>query len=109
MAREYDEGVIYTPDAVVSHKIYEYRTEPKWLLMRAFWQGYSKRAMEKLVPESSEEESEQLRRLLLKFIPSRLWHLLMHPSKRKAKQFVMLFLLLAVTGVGYIYGIVRWR
>ncbi|MFQ3474883.1 glycosyltransferase [Halonotius sp. F2-221B] len=105
----YGEGVIYTPDAVASHKIYQYRTEPKWLVERAFWQGYSKRAIEKLVPESSDEESEQLRRLLLRYIPRRIWNLLVSPSKTRATQLAMLFVLLAATGIGYLYGILRWR
>ena len=109
LGRTYGEGVIYTPDAVVSHKIYEYRTEPRWLVERAFWQGYSKRAMETPVPESSDEESEQLRRLLLRYIPRRAWNLLVSPSETRAKQLAMLFVLLAATGIGYLYGILRWR
>jgi GT2 family glycosyltransferase len=109
MRKAYGKGVIYTPDAVVSHKIYQYRTEPEWLVRRAFWQGYSKRAMEHLVPESSSEESDQLRRLLFEFIPSRIWALLTGPSETKLKQLVMLIVLLAATGIGYSYGILRWR
>ena len=109
MRQAYGQGVIYTPDAVVSHKIYEYRTQPEWLLRRAFWQGYSKRAMEKLVPESSGEESDQLRRLLFEFIPSRIWGLLTGPSETKLKQLLMLFVLIAATGTGYLYGLLRWR
>ena len=109
LRRTYKEGVIYTPDAIVSHKIYEYRTEPKWLVERAFWQGYSKRAMETLVPESSNEESEQLRRLLLRYIPRRVWNLLVSPSKTKATQLATLLVLLVATGIGYLYGILRWR
>jgi GT2 family glycosyltransferase len=109
LGRTYERGVIYTPDAIVSHKIYEYRTEPKWLIERALWQGYSKRAMETLVPESSNEESKQLRRLLLNYIPRRVWNLLMSPSKTRAAQLVTLLVLLMATGVGYLYGILRWR
>lgn len=109
LRQTYGEGVIYTPDAVVSHKIYKYRKEPKWLIERAFWQGYSKRAMEKLVPDSSDEESDQLQRLLFKFIPRRLWNLLISPSKVKLSQLIMLFALLGATGIGYLYGILRWR
>lgn len=109
LRQAYDEGVIYTPDAVVSHKIYEYRKEPRWLVDRAFWQGYSKRAMEKLVPDSSDEESDQLRKLLFDFIPKRLWNLFISPSKAKLAQIIMLFVLLGATGVGYLYGILRWR
>ncbi len=109
LGRTYERGVIYTPDAIVSHKIYEYRTEPKWLIERALWQGYSKRAMETLVPESSNEESKQLRRLLLNYIPRRVWNLLISPSKTRAAQLVTLLVLLMSTGVGYLYGILRWR
>ncbi len=109
MNRQYGEGVQYNPDAVVEHKIYEYRTEPRWLLERAFWQGYSKRAMETLVPDSSDEESDQLRKLLLRFIPGRIGRLLLRPSETKLYQLVMLLALLGVTGVGYLYGILKWR
>lgn len=107
--RIYDEGVLYTPKAVVRHKIYEYRKEPRWLVERAFWQGYSKRAMETLVPDSSDEESDQLRRLLFEFIPHRIGSLLLQPSKTKLLQFVMLIGLLAATGIGYLWGLLRWR
>lgn len=109
MRREYGKGVVYTPDAVVSHKIYQHRTEPRWLVRRAFWQGYSKRAMENIVPESGDRESDQLKQLLFEFIPSRLWGLLTDPNKTKAEQLLMLFLLLFATGFGYLYGMLRWR
>jgi len=109
MRRTYGRGVVYNPDALVSHKIYEYRTEPRWLLRRAFWQGYSKRAMERLVPDSSGEESDQLRRLLFEFIPGRIWGLVTRPSETKLARLVTLFALLAATGVGYLYGLLRWR
>jgi len=109
LRRTYGEGVIYTPDAVVSHKIYQYRKEPRWLMERAFWQGYSKRAMEKLVPDSSDEESDQLHQLLFEFIPRRFWKFLVSPTKTKIAQLVMLFLLLGSTGIGYLYGMLRWR
>lgn len=109
LRQEYDQGVIYTPAATVSHKIYDYRTDLIWLGKRAFWQGYSKRAMETLVPGSSDEESQQLRRLLFEYIPHRLSSLLASPSKTKAAQLVMVFILLILTGFGYLFGVIRWR
>lgn len=109
MNRIYGTGVAYNPDALVYHRIYEYRTSRKWLLARAFWQGYSKRAMEKLVPDSSDEESDQLRKLLFHYIPGRIAGLITGPSKTKVAQLVMLLALLVTTGVGYLYGILRWR
>ncbi len=109
MRRIYGNGVIYTPDAIVRHKIYDYRTELGWLLRRAFWQGYSKRAMAKLVPDSAGQESKQLRRLLFAYVPGRVKQLVTHPSGTKVKQLLTLFLLLFVTGLGFLYALLWWR
>ncbi|WP_424019009.1 glucosyl-dolichyl phosphate glucuronosyltransferase [Halorientalis pallida] len=105
----YDAGVYYNPDARVAHKVFEYRTDPKWLLDRAFWQGYSKRGMEVLVPESTGEEYDFLGQLLGEFVPQRLRGLVTEPSREKALQFVMLFVFTAAVGFGYFYGATKWR
>jgi GT2 family glycosyltransferase len=105
---EYGQGVIYNPDAVVYHKIYDYRTSIWWLHRRAFWQGYSKRGMEKLVPDSSDEESEFLGKLISSYLPERMRKAL-GGSRTEAKKFVMLLTLTACVGFGYLYGILRWR
>lgn len=109
LQREYGEGVFYTPDAVVRHKIYGYRTDGGWLLRRAFWQGYSKRAMAVLVPDSAGEESDFVYRLLFEFVPGRIHSLVRMPNRTKAVQFVWLVLLLGATGLGYLYGVLKWR
>lgn len=109
MLTEYGQGVIYNPDAKVAHKIFEYRTKPKWLLDRAFWQGYSKRAMEIIIPESSNEECEFLKRLFTEFIPGRIVRLLKRPSISRVVQLVMLIALTTAVGIGYLYGIMKWR
>ena len=105
---EYDSGVYYDPEATVAHKVFDYRTDPKWLLDRAFWQGYSKRGMEVLVEASTGEESDFLGSLLGTFLPERLRGLLAAPSREKASQLVMLCLLTAVVGAGYCYGLTRY-
>ncbi len=105
---EYGQGVYYVPDAEVAHKVFEYRTEPEWLLDRAFWQGYSKRGMEQFVPGSGGEESEFLGRLLGEFVPGRAWNLVTDPDLVEAKQLGWLLLLTATVGAGYLYGIHRW-
>jgi GT2 family glycosyltransferase len=105
----YGQGVYYNPEAVVAHKVFEYRTEPRWLLDRAFWQGYSKRAMEILVADSTDEEFDFLGHLLFEATPSRLWGLLTDPSREKASQLVWLYLLTATVGLGYLYGSTKWR
>ena len=109
LAREYGQGVYYTPDARVAHKVFAYRTQPKWLADRAFWQGYSKRAMETLLPDSTGEESAFLGRLLTEFLPRRLWNLLREPSRDRAAQVVALVAFTGLVGLGYCYGMVKWR
>ena len=109
LREEYGTGVYYNPEAEVAHKVFAYRTEPRWLLDRAFWQGYSKRAMEVLVPESTGEETAFLGKLLFEFTPDRLKALFTDPSRRKAAQFVWLYLLTAAVGFGYVYGTTKWR
>lgn len=111
MRAKYGQGVMYNPDAVVAHKIFEYRTELLWLLDRAFWQGYSKRAMATLLPTTEErlgEENEFLRQLLLEFVPKRIRQLLKQPSVAGVTQLATLFLLTGVVGSGYLYGMTKW-
>jgi len=108
LAREYGQGVYYTPDARVGHKVFEYRTDPVWLLDRAFWQGYSKRGMELFVPGSTGEETAFLGDLLTRFVPRRLSSLVRSPSVAGLLQLVVLFVLTASVGAGYAYGAVKW-
>ena len=109
MREEYGKGVIYNPDATVGHKVFDWRTDERWLLERSFWQGYSKRAMETLVSEeSSEEESDFLKKLLFEFVPSRVESLVEDPDGTEAKQLFTLFVLTGTVGVGYLYGLVKW-
>lgn len=110
---QYDVGVQYNPKARVAHKVFAYRTEPTWLIKRAFWQGYSKRGMEVLLPESTTpataEETEFLGQLLGEFVPERLVALVRSPSTAALSQLVMLFVLTAAVGGGYLYGTFAWR
>lgn len=108
MAAEYDEQVWYNPDAVVAHKVFDYRTESRWLINRAFWQGYSKRAMETLLPDSGTEETDFLETLALDFTPKRLKRLLTSPSYERAQQLLFLWILTASVGLGYLYGFAHW-
>ncbi|MFQ3294651.1 MAG: hypothetical protein ACI8VE_001729, partial [Natrialbaceae archaeon] len=107
MYEEYGERVWYTPDAKVGHKVFDYRTDPVWLLKRAFWQGYSKRVMDDLVDDDG-QEGEFLKQLLLNFVPNRLAGLVRKPSLTDAEQLVMLVVLTAAVGFGFLYGLVRY-
>ncbi len=108
MHAEYKQGVYYAPDAEVAHKVFAYRTKPGWLFDRAFWQGYSKRAMETLAPDSGGEETAFLGRLLTEFVPRRLRTLLTDPSVGRLTQLGTLFALTGTVGAGYLYGALKW-
>jgi glycosyltransferase involved in cell wall biosynthesis len=109
IAEKYNEQVWYNPDAVVNHKIFEYRTEPRWLMNRAFWQGYSKRAMDVLLPETGNEETEFLTGLLTDSVPEHLRSVGNDRTAAAVMQFVMLFVFTALVGFGYAYGFVNYR
>jgi len=108
LQNEYGQGVWYNPEAVVAHKVFEYRTDPRWLLDRAFWQGYSKRAMEKLAPRSGDAESDFLTQLVRHHLPQRISRL-QNPTRLRLAQLVMTILLTGVVGTGYLYGALRYR
>jgi glycosyltransferase involved in cell wall biosynthesis len=108
LQREHGSGVYYEPDARVAHKVFAARTAPRWLAARAFWQGYSKRAMETFVPGSAGEESAFLGRLLTEFVPRRVRGLAARPSRERATQLVALIVLTALVGFGYLYGLARY-
>jgi len=101
MRSKYKRGVIYNPNAIVFHKIFEKRTKFGFLVKRAFWQGYSKAMMENM-SEIGEEKS------FLKFlIINRTLNRLMNFIKGSGEDFLKLaaiwiFTFFVVTG--YLYG-----
>lgn len=110
LRQQFGRGVVYNPDAEVGHKVFDYRTEPLWLIKRAFWQGYSKRVLETLLPDAgTEEESAFLRQLVFGSVPSRVRNLVTSPSLTGVSQLVWLALLTGLVGFGYLYGIITYR
>ena len=104
---EYGERMVYLPTACVAHKVFDYRTDRRWLLNRAFWQGYSKLVMDRLLDDSGGEEDTYLRHLLAESIPGRTATLLRRPARERLDQLAMLFVFTAAVGLGYLYGLVR--
>ncbi|RQG92068.1 glucosyl-dolichyl phosphate glucuronosyltransferase [Natrarchaeobius chitinivorans] len=109
MANAYGKGVIYNKQAVVNHKLFDYRGEFRWLVFRSFWQGYSKRIMDLLLPEAAGDKNEYLKQLLLEFVPSRMASVARRPSLSKLKQFGAIFVFTAAVGFGYLYGLATTR
>lgn len=97
MRERFGQGVVYNPAAVVYHKIYPERLKLRFLLRRAFWQGYSKRMMKEA--GSSVSEEEKFVRVLFGGVVERL----------KAKslvafgQLAVLLLLTSAVGLGYFF------
>jgi glycosyltransferase involved in cell wall biosynthesis len=108
MCEEYEQGVWYDPKAEVTHKVFEYRTEFRWLVDRAFWQGYSKRAMESFVDDESGEEGAFLVTLAGESMPARATDLLRNPSVSALLQFLSLFQFTATVALGYAYALWDW-
>jgi glycosyltransferase involved in cell wall biosynthesis len=105
--QEYGKGVIYTDEAVVNHKMFAYRGDPWWLLKRAFWQGYSKRIMALLVPDSRGNEREFLRRVYFRYVPHRVRELVRSPSLAEFLQLIAIFGFTAAVGLGYLVALPR--
>jgi Predicted glycosyltransferases len=56
LAREFDQPIVYTASARVEHSLFAYRGRFRWLVFRSFWQGYSKRLLDRLYAEDQVEE-----------------------------------------------------
>jgi hypothetical protein len=108
MREAYGQGVWYDPEAEVAHKVFEYRTEFRWLVDRAFWQGYSKRAMETISPNTGNEETDFLNHLFTDATPAYAHKIAYTPSFTSILQFVMLFIFTILVGMGYLYGVIKW-
>ena len=107
MRKQFGHGVVYNPDAIVAHKIFDYRTEPRWMLERAFWQGYSKQVMKELIHEGGNNETAFLMQLLGEFIPRRCVDLVWSPTVPKVLQLLSIVVFTIAVGLGYGYGVLK--
>jgi len=109
LRERYGHGVVYTEAAVVHHKLFAYRGEFRWLLFRSFWQGFSKRVMAILYPNSQGNEGAYLRDLFVTYLPERAKKALLGPSLAQAKQIAAILAFTAAVGLGYLYGLTKPR
>ena len=101
---ETGKGVIYVEDAVVHHKLFDYRGEFRWLVFRSFWQGFSKRVMELLYPGAQGNESAYLKDLFTVYLPRRVKEAIFDQSISQLKQIVSILVFTGAVGFGYLYG-----
>ena len=104
---EYGKGVVYVQDAVVHHKLFEYRGDFRWLVFRSFWQGFSKRVMELLYPGAQGNESAFLKDLLVRALPSRVRRTIVERSTKPIQEAVASVVFTGAVGLGYLYGLTK--
>ena len=105
LQNEYGCGLVYTDDAIVSHKIFEHRTKLRWLLARAFEQGKSKHRMARRDGGGmNDEEYGFLFDLLKVHTPRRVRDLVRSPSAVAVGQLLFLFVFTACVGCGYLFA-----
>jgi len=105
LLEKFGKGMVFTEGAVVHHKLFEYRGKFSWLISRSFWQGYSKRVMDLLYPNTPDDKSAYLKQLLTHFVPKRLKELVGSPSVAEVKQLLAIFVFTGTVGLGYLYAI----
>ena len=106
MKQRFGKGVMYNPDAVVHHKIFSGRMKIKFLLRRAFWQGYSKRAMKEM-GYSMDVESDFLKNICYGILAR-----IKNIPRLKLVSIVQMFFLLLLTFtvfLGYSFKCVKYR
>lgn len=108
MRQEINGTLYYNPNAKVGHKIFPYRIRLTWLLNRAFWQGYSKYAMSRILPQSESNEVSFLTNLLGYYLPSRGYHLFQTLDITQLKQIGALLLFTVAVGFGYVYAMLKY-
>jgi glycosyltransferase involved in cell wall biosynthesis len=106
LLREYGKGMVFTEEAVVHHKLFDYRGDFRWLVSRSFWQGYSKRVMDLLYPDAPDDKSAYLKQLMTHFVPKRIRGLVRSPALPKVEQLVTIFVFTGAVGLGYLYAMV---
>jgi len=104
LRRAFGKGMVFTEDAVVDHKLFDYRGEFRWLVARSFWQGYSKRVMDLLYPDAEDNKRSYLKQLCTYFVPKRVVNLVRSPSLARLQQLVAIFVFTTAVGLGYLYA-----
>ncbi|MDL5360559.1 glucosyl-dolichyl phosphate glucuronosyltransferase [Halalkalicoccus sp. NIPERK01] len=104
---QYGRGMIYVTDALVHHKLFDYRGDFRWLVFRSFWQGYSKRVMDLLYEETYGDEGDFLTDLFVRYLPERAKRAVLGPSLTEVKRIVAILAFTGAVGLGYLYGLFR--
>ena len=101
MKDKFGKGVVYNNKAIVHHKVFPERLKWRFLLGRAFWQGYSKRVMMEM-GHSLEEEGK-----FMKTVQNGVLERVKSGSLIKYCQLAVLLVLTSAVGLGYAHRALR--
>ena len=107
LADQYEQPLVYAAAAKVQHTLFSYRGRFRWLLFRAFWQGYSKFLLQQLYPGAQMEERLFAFRLLRREIPARVMSI---PSKSAYQNVAQIIAMVAFSGavaLGYLWALLN--
>jgi len=107
LAQEYNRPLVYTAAARVRHTLFAYRGRFHWLLFRSFWQGYSKRILERLYPHSQGEERSFVWGVLTRAVPGYIGEAVRSGRSAPVLQAMTSVSFIAVAGLGYLYAVIR--
>jgi len=97
--------IIYDPSVIVYHKVHEYRQTLGYMVRRGYYEGMSKARIEKLYKNNKTLSTEDLylKYLLTSAIPARLRNIFMlREVIPSSKEVVVLLLVIASVGIGYV-------
>lgn len=104
--------IMYDPEAVVYHKVHEYRERFWYLIKRGYYEGMSKAHIEKLYKGVNggalKTEDAYLKFLLGRAVPGRMKNICMvRDVMRNAKEAVSLMAVIGSVGFGYCVGRIK--
>jgi GT2 family glycosyltransferase len=110
MKNKLGKGVLYNPNLIVYHKVYEWKTKLRVLIRRAFYQGYTKAWLKRISPSPNPLATEEsyLKDLLLKYIPRKIRRVFLWINPlTEIKQLLVLLASILAVGLGFVYGYLR--
>src|SRR3972149_1442400 len=97
--------IMFTPDAIVFHKIHKSKIGIINLIKRAFNGGFSVAMMKSICKYEIKisTENDYFKKLLFEFYPSKIKNLIIRPSKLVSKQLFTVSVVILSEGLGYLW------
>lgn len=97
--------IMFTPDAIVFHKIHPSKINIVNIIKRAFDGGFSVAMMKSITKYDINVSAEDnyLKKLIFEFYPSKLKDLIMRPSKSVSKQLFAVSAVIVSEGLGFLW------